>query len=164
MPNVSLGSKYCPEKDILQLVAGSNITVWWSYSNLRYPMKLTKFSVTILKPFIFFCQFMIVRVKVTSYLDRYLFKSLVCFSTISWSCMPSLSSFILQRLNFTCGSLITRNWGKRKRKNWTYLRISSQRFWYSSNVIPCNRTNGFSSSNFHQASLNTSDPWLFRRD
>ena len=121
----------------------ANITVWWSYSNLRYPMKLTKFSVTILKPFIFFCQFMIVRVKVTSYLDSYLFKSLVCFSTISWSCMPSLSSFILQRLNFTCGSLITRNWGKRKRKNWTYLRISSQRFWYSSNVIPCNRTNGF---------------------
>ena len=32
--------------------------------------------------------------------------------------------------------------------------------WYSSNVIPCNRTNSFSSSNFHQASLNTSDPCM----
>ena len=32
--------------------------------------------------------------------------------------------------------------------------------WYSSNVIPCNRTNCFSSSNFFQASLNTIDPCM----
>ena len=29
---------------------------------------------------------------------------------------------------------------------------------------PCNRANSFSSNNFHQVSLNTSDPWSFRRD
>ena len=45
---------------------------------------------------------MIVRVKVTSYLDSYLFKSLVCFSTISWSCRfvkflyPSTTEFYLR--------------------------------------------------------------------
>ena len=29
---------------------------------------------------------------------------------------------------------------------------------------PCNRANSFISNNFHQVSLNTSDPWSFRRD
>ena len=67
-------------------------------------MKLTKFSVTILKPFISFCQFMIVRVKVSSYLDSYLFKSLVCISTIRLSCQfvkflyPSTTEFYCGRM------------------------------------------------------------------